>query len=89
MEKAYAKLIGSYQAMEGGIESDALVDLTGGAQKMLALRESRGTEGGRENVWKLLRKFNERDNLMGCASNGEVILTSSSPDTHHPHLTLT
>ncbi len=28
MEKAYAKLIGSYQAMEGGIESDALVDLT-------------------------------------------------------------
>ena len=38
---------------------------------MLALRESRGTEVGRENVWKLLRKFNERENLMGCASNGE------------------
>ena len=71
MEKAYAKLIGSYQAMEGGIESDMLVDLTGGAQKMLSLRESRGTRASQENVWKLLQKFRSRGNLMGCASNGE------------------
>jgi hypothetical protein len=71
LEKAYAKLGGSYLSMEGGIEGDALVDLTGGVSKILALRESRGVPAGREKVWRMLQSYHERGFLMGCASNGE------------------
>ncbi|RRT75299.1 hypothetical protein B296_00028974 [Ensete ventricosum] len=38
LEKAYAKLHGSYEALEGGLVQDALVDLTGGAGEEIDMR---------------------------------------------------
>ena len=40
MEKAYAKLIGRYDAMEGGIESDMLVDLTVSSADICGMKSS-------------------------------------------------
>eukprot|EP00727_Mastigamoeba_balamuthi_P000564 m51a1_g10504 putative calpain-9 isoform 1 (753) ;mRNA; f:148142-151278 len=67
IEKAYAKVCGSYYSMETGNESDGLVDLTGGVSFTLMLNE-RGTATA-EQVWKLLCSYQARGYLMGCANN--------------------
>lgn len=38
MEKAYAKLHGSFEALNGGSMAEALVDLTGGCSEKYNLR---------------------------------------------------
>jgi hypothetical protein len=38
MEKAYAKLHGSYEGLNGGSMAEALVDLTGGVSEKYNLR---------------------------------------------------
>ncbi|PHT96917.1 hypothetical protein BC332_34157 [Capsicum chinense] len=40
LEKAYAKLHSSYEALEGGLVQDALVDLTGGAGEEIDMRSA-------------------------------------------------
>jgi hypothetical protein len=39
LEKAYAKLHGSYEHLKGGFFSEALVDFTGGCQEIINLDE--------------------------------------------------
>jgi hypothetical protein len=49
MEKAYAKLHGSYEKLHGGQMNEALVDLTGGVSEKFHLRApevSESIEGG-------------------------------------------
>lgn len=69
LEKAYAKLYGSYEALEGGNLSDALVDLTSGVSAHLDL-----TIGGyvddfekRKQLFKMMSKEMAEHSLMCCA----------------------
>ncbi|XP_045132951.1 calpain-5-like isoform X5 [Portunus trituberculatus] len=69
LEKAYAKLYGSYEALEGGNLSDALVDLTSGVSAHLDL-----TIGGyvddfekRKQLFKMMSKEMSEHSLMCCA----------------------
>lgn len=69
LEKAYAKLHGSYEALEGGNLSDALVDLTSGVSAHLDL-----TIGGyiedfekRKQLFKMMSKEMSDHALMCCA----------------------
>lgn len=66
IEKAAAKMCGSFYAMESGNESDALVDLTGGISFTLMLHE---VEIPAEKLWQLLASYQEHGYLMGCANN--------------------
>ncbi|KAL7632549.1 UNVERIFIED_CONTAM: hypothetical protein RMT77_017116 [Armadillidium vulgare] len=68
LEKAYAKLHGSYEALEGGNLSDALVDLTSGVSAHLEL-----TTGGyvddfekRKQLFKMMQKEHSEHALMCC-----------------------
>ncbi|XP_069668699.1 calpain-B-like isoform X3 [Periplaneta americana] len=60
LEKAYAKLHGSYEALEGGTTSEAMVDLTGGVSEMFDLH------AGQRDVYKILLKAYERSSLLSC-----------------------
>ncbi|XP_066277385.1 calpain-9-like isoform X2 [Branchiostoma lanceolatum] len=64
LEKAYAKLHGSYESLEGGHTSDALVDFTGG---MTERYDTTDPEKLPANLHKILTKAFERGSTMGCS----------------------
>ncbi|XP_010552284.1 PREDICTED: calpain-type cysteine protease DEK1 [Tarenaya hassleriana] len=80
LEKAYAKLHGSYEALEGGLVQDALVDLTGGAGEEIDLRSALAQidlASGR--LWSQLLRFKQEGFLLGAGSpSGSDVHVSSS-----------
>ncbi|KAG2552578.1 hypothetical protein PVAP13_9KG552600 [Panicum virgatum] len=80
LEKAYAKLHGSYEALEGGLVQDALVDLTGGAGEEIDMRSPQAQidlASGR--LWSQLLYFKQEGFLLGAGSpSGSDVHISSS-----------
>ncbi|XP_066479394.1 calpain-13 [Tiliqua scincoides] len=64
LEKAYAKLRGSYQNLHWGHISEALVDFTGGIQKMFNLQKPP------DNLNEIIKAAVYSNCLMGCTTLG-------------------
>jgi len=67
LEKAYAKAMGSYAALEGGEPHEAMADLTGGAaQRVDMLKEQEAIASGA--LWRNMRLMHEEGALLACGS---------------------
>lgn len=63
LEKAYAKLHGSYDALRGGTTSEAMVDLTGGVTEFFDIQ----TDDAPANLFNIIYKAFQRGSLVGCS----------------------
>ena len=64
LEKAYAKLHGSYKNLEGGLTIEAAVDFTGGIPEMISLARLKITP---ERLFYIMSKADEGGAFMGAA----------------------
>ncbi|KAK2899830.1 calpain-5-like [Channa argus] len=78
LEKAYAKLNGCYEALEGGNTAEALIDFTGGVSEPLSLdREALSLHSDqRRTFFQTLAKAHECKSLITCSirpAEGETV----------------
>ncbi|XP_056101637.1 calpain-1 catalytic subunit-like [Rhinichthys klamathensis goyatoka] len=62
LEKAYAKVCGSYADLDGGFISEALMDFTGGVHIQFALNEAPSY------LWNIMYRAAKSKTLMGCST---------------------
>uniref|UniRef100_A0A8C5DZ73 Calpain 5a n=1 Tax=Gouania willdenowi TaxID=441366 RepID=A0A8C5DZ73_GOUWI len=69
VEKAYAKMCGCYEALDGGNTADALVDFTGGVSEPLDLLENghKEDEDKRTELFERVLKVHVRGGLISCS----------------------
>ncbi|XP_056673380.1 calpain-14 [Monodelphis domestica] len=82
LEKAYAKLSGSYEDLQIGHISEAFVDFTGGVTATIELANAP------QNLWELLTRATCKRSLIGCQTHpGERVLANGLVDGHAYTLT--
>ncbi|XP_029316987.1 calpain-8 [Cottoperca gobio] len=75
LEKAYAKVCGSYSDMNAGTPAEALVDFTGGVHMCVDLTEPP------PNLWDLMCRAGQSKSLIGCGTpQGETSANTVSPN---------
>ncbi|CAH8497486.1 unnamed protein product [Dicrocoelium dendriticum] len=62
LEKAFAKIVGSYEAMRGGCTAEAMEDFTGGLTEVVDLGQKAPS-----NLFSTMLKSHTRSSLMACS----------------------
>mmetsp|Transcript_33231 Transcript_33231/g.43790 ORF Transcript_33231/g.43790 Transcript_33231/m.43790 type:complete len:910 (-) Transcript_33231:391-3120(-) len=77
-EKAFAKLNGSYEGIVGGLEKEALQDLTGGLPLSYQIsgadmEERWSGHSGEEELYNFMKDLLNEGSMIGCSVGGEGI----------------
>ncbi len=91
LEKAHAKLHGSYEALEGGVVHDALVDLIGGAKKEIDMfHESSQLDFVNGHLWFQLQIFKQEGFLLkvDSVSSSDVPISLNAIMQRHGYFLL-
>eukprot|EP01022_Parablepharisma_sp_SALTPOND_P028425 TRINITY_DN70944_c4_g1_i1.p1 TRINITY_DN70944_c4_g1~~TRINITY_DN70944_c4_g1_i1.p1 ORF type:complete len:1780 (-),score=174.97 TRINITY_DN70944_c4_g1_i1:1708-7047(-) len=89
LEKAYAKLYGSYENIEGGKVQYALADLTGGAPEQIKLEN---VADNLDEFWKKIYEYYKDGYLMGAGTpehpNGDMAISMTGIVQGHAYSVL-
>ncbi|KAM5165260.1 calpain-8-like [Mantella aurantiaca] len=88
LEKAYAKLNGSYEALKGGLPVEALEDFTGGIGELYYFDNSPN------NLFQIIGNALKAKSLVTCSTrsdsgSGEIVVTTNVVKNHAYSLTAT
>lgn len=78
LEKAYAKLCGSYEAMEGGFTTDALIDMTGGIEEAFELNSTSTINADfKDQIKRVVWQAYLRKSMLGCSITADPRITEA------------
>ncbi len=66
LEKAYAKLYGSYMSLESGQTYDALIDMSAGIQESIDIQKM-ASSNQTDQLWTLLERSYQKNAIMCCS----------------------
>ena len=71
IEKAYAKVFGSYESLKGGNSHMALATFTGGFGECLFTQKNKGKiDAASGKLWKDMKKWHDQKHLLACGTPG-------------------
>lgn len=78
LEKAYAKLHGSYLSLEGGRTSEAMEDFTGGLTEVFKLQYNECLS----NLFTIMLKAHQRGSFLSCSTFPEMNYLNGLIENH-------
>ncbi|XP_060616917.2 calpain-3 isoform X1 [Anolis sagrei] len=76
LEKAYAKVHGSYEALKGGNTTEAMEDFTGGVTEFYEIKDAP------KDIYKIMKHAVERGSLMACSIEDNSGMIYGTPTTN-------